>query len=74
MTARTGDVPAAEFNASQAAINELMELVAKQDVELAALKGRRCDGCAHYEADAGCHRLVALVRADFACNYWEAQP
>lgn len=38
MTARTGDVPAAEFNASQAAIGELMALLEKQDAELAALK------------------------------------
>lgn len=50
MTARTGDVSAAEFNASQAAINELMQLVAKQDAELTALKGRRCDGCKHWVA------------------------
>ena len=42
---RVGDVSAAEFNASQAAIDELMQLVAKQDAELTALKGRRCDGC-----------------------------
>lgn len=47
---RVGDVPAAEFNASQVAIGELMELVAKQDAELAALRSN----VAELEAAARC--------------------
>jgi len=89
MTARTGDVSAAEFNASQAAINELMQLVAKQDAELAALKGRRCDGCKWLVDASECamphsgHGPVVvaydgegyalLVDADHYCAAWESR-
>lgn len=80
---RVGDVSAAEFNASQAAINELMELVAKQDAELAALKARRCDGCKFWRSASGlmgrCESEAIdttaepVVHADFYCAAWEPQ-
>ena len=86
-TARVGVVPAAEFNASQAAIGELMALLEKQDAELAALKGRRCDRCRWWDhgectmPHTGRHPVVIaydgngytmLTDADFACNAWQA--
>ena len=82
MTDRTGDVSAAEFNASQAAINELMQLVAKQDAELTALKGRRCDGCANWRRWANdsqhgdCTLLSAATPTAAAvfCAEWDGEP
>lgn len=81
---RVGDVSAAEFNASQAAINELMQLVAKQDAELTALKGRRCDGCANWRrwANDSQHGDCTLLSAGhneidtdaaFFCAEWDGE-
>ena len=69
----------AELAEAHAAINELSALVAKQDAELAALKARRCDGCAHwFPIDFGvngCEAIFGLrTKADFACNAWTAKP
>lgn len=75
MTARTGDVSAAEFNASQAAINELMQLVAKQDAELAALSECAMPHSGHgpvvvaYDGEG----YALLVDADHYCAAWESR-
>ena len=79
LTNRLRYLAGVEFSGTAAAVAcETMasaadELVALR-AELAALKARRCDGCAHYEHDAGCHRLVTLVRADFSCAAWTEKP
>lgn len=50
------------------------------EVELAALKRRRCDECSgwhNYEAYLGqghCRPTDCDVDDDFACNRWEARP
>ena len=45
--------------------------------ELAALKGRRCDGCADYGDDERCMKGIMQetewVEPDFYCKFWEAK-
>ena len=80
MTARTGTVPAVEFNASQAAVGELSALLVTVQAELVALEARRCDGCAKWLRPHGgmgvCsefwphHETVC----DHYCREWEPKP
>ena len=63
-------------------IAEVWRVRAEQaEVELAALKGRRCETCDNLDAyrdgsgNGRCHvRYRRTVMADMSCNRWESRP
>ena len=48
------------------------EHILRLEAELAALKGRRCNTCRHYDDCGIC--FAAEGGAQFSCGYWDARP
>ena len=47
--------------------------VEQAEAELAALKGRRCEGCRYWLAN-GCPQIGGWHPADFSCSEWQPLP
>ena len=47
--------------------------VEQAEAELAALKGRRCEGCRYWLAN-GCPQIGGCHPADFSCSEWQPLP
>ena len=54
-------------------VKALQETLQQAEAELAALKGRRCEGCRYWLAN-GCPQIGGWHPADFSCSEWQPLP
>ena len=54
-------------------VKALQEKLQQAEAELAALKGRRCEGCRYWLAN-GCPQIGGWHPADFSCSEWQPLP
>ena len=58
---------------AETCIVALEKRVQQAETELAALKGRRCEGCRYWLAN-GCPQIGGWHPADFSCSEWQPLP
>ena len=61
------------LTSAETCIVALEKRVQQAETELAALKGRRCEGCRYWLAN-GCPQIGGWHPADFSCSEWQPLP